>query len=261
MAREAAVSDLRQAAKAARDAGGLQMQAELILAYGLSLSPGASVLETADYDGEPVKIKLDPEIGYVENAQRLFDKAKKAKAGGALVQDQLQRLSADKAALESVLARLLDAGTLRDIEAIRDEAKKHRWLHEQHTGTGAKQVSPWAGHKIRELRGPRDFRVLYGENATSNDYLTTRVAKPNDLWLHVRGGTSAHVIVATDNHPERVGKDVLEFAAKVAVQNSTSKHSSLVAVDYTLKKHVRKPRGSAAGFAVYTQEKTLHVGR
>lgn len=100
---------------------------------------------------------------------------------------------------------------------------------------------------------------MYGENATSNDYLTTRVAKPNDIWMHVRGSASAHVVVATDNHPERVGRDVLEFAARVAVRNSVAKHSSYVPVDYTLKKHVRKPRGSAAGYAVYTQEKTLHV--
>jgi predicted ribosome quality control (RQC) complex YloA/Tae2 family protein len=33
----------------------------------------------------------------------------------------------------------------------------------------------------------------------------------------------------------------------------------VVPVDYTLKKHVRKPKGSAAGFATYTHEKTLHV--
>ncbi|MBS1709806.1 MAG: hypothetical protein JSS65_13925, partial [Armatimonadetes bacterium] len=43
--------------------------------------------------------------------------------------------------------------------------------------------------------------------------------------------------------------------------NSVSKHASYVAVDYTLKKYVRKPRGSAPGLAVYTQEKTLHIDK
>jgi predicted ribosome quality control (RQC) complex YloA/Tae2 family protein len=49
------------------------------------------------------------------------------------------------------------------------------------------------------------------------------------------------------------------FAAKVAVQHSPQKHAGFVAVDYTLKKYVRKPRGAAKGTALYTHEKTLHV--
>ena len=101
--------------------------------------------------------------------------------------------------------------------------------------------------------------MLFGENAESNDYLTLRVAKPDDYWLHVRGSVSAHVVIRTDRHPEKIGKELLVFAAKVAVQNSPSKHSGFVPVDYTLRKYVRKPRGASAGTALYTHEKTLHV--
>ena len=119
----------------------------------------------------------------------------------------------------------------------------------------SRRIDPYQGHKIRELQGPGGWRVLYGENATSNDYLTTKVAKPNDWWLHVRSGTSTHVIIPTANHPEKVSREALEYAAKIAVMNSTSKHSSYVPVDYTLKKYVRKPRGSAVGLAVYDHEK------
>ena len=101
--------------------------------------------------------------------------------------------------------------------------------------------------------------VLYGENSEANDYLTLRVAKPNDWWLHVRGNVSAHVVVVTRNEPEKVSREALLFAAKVAVQHSTLKHSGYVPVDYTLKKYVRKPRGAAKGAALYTHEKTLHI--
>jgi predicted ribosome quality control (RQC) complex YloA/Tae2 family protein len=48
-------------------------------------------------------------------------------------------------------------------------------------------------------------------------------------------------------------------AALVAAKNSEAKHSSLVPVDHTLRKHVRKPRGSAPGFVTYRNEKTLDV--
>ena len=75
----------------------------------------------------------------------------------------------------------------------------------------------------------------------------------------MRGVTSAHVLLQTQNQPTRVQKEDLLFAAKVAVSKSASKHSSYVAVDYTLKKHVRKPKKAAPGFVTYSQEKTLHI--
>jgi predicted ribosome quality control (RQC) complex YloA/Tae2 family protein len=130
---------------------------------------------------------------------------------------------------------------------------------EQKASGKAKEDRPYEGHRVRELLGPGGFTILYGETAEANDYLTLRVAKPNDYWLHLRGGVSAHVVIQTGNHPEKVQKEVLLFAAKVVVQHSPSKHAGYVPVDYTLKKHVRKPRGAPKGTALYTHEKTLHI--
>jgi predicted ribosome quality control (RQC) complex YloA/Tae2 family protein len=101
--------------------------------------------------------------------------------------------------------------------------------------------------------------VLYGETATANDYLTTKVARPSDYWFHVRGGGGAHVVLMTMNQPQRVQMPDLIYAAQLAKRHSSQKHSGYVSVDYTLKKYVRKPRGSAPGLAVYTHEKTLHL--
>jgi predicted ribosome quality control (RQC) complex YloA/Tae2 family protein len=67
------------------------------------------------------------------------------------------------------------------------------------------------------------------------------------------------VVIRTNKHPEKVGPELLQYAAKIAVMNSPSKHAGFVPVDYTLRKHVRKPRGAPAGTALYTHEKTLHV--
>ena len=41
--------------------------------------------------------------------------------------------------------------------------------------------------------------------------------------------------------------------------NSVIKHASYVPVDLTLRKYVRKPRGSKPGAALYTHERTLYV--
>jgi predicted ribosome quality control (RQC) complex YloA/Tae2 family protein len=259
LARDVALSDLRQAEELGGKAGQMQRTGELILAYGPGAPIGATVLDAYDYEGNAVQINLDPELGFKENANFYFEKAKKAKGRMGLVRDQIARISADRDQVMALLARIEEEPRLDRLRELQEEAKSRRWLTNQPSPTRTKEERPYEGHRIRELVGPGGVQVLYGENAESNDYLTLRVAKPNDYWVHIRGATSAHVVIVTRNHPEKISKEHLMFAAKVAVQNSPSKHSGYVAVDYTLKKYVRKPRGAAKGTALYTHEKTLHV--
>jgi predicted ribosome quality control (RQC) complex YloA/Tae2 family protein len=259
LARDTALFDLRQAEEAGGRAPVWQRQGELILAFGSTMSQGSSVLNTFDYDGSPIAVRLDPELDFRENANAYFEKAKHAKARLGQVADQIRRLSQDLVAIELLRTKIELAERLIDLQALQDEARKHRWLMEQRASGKAKEDRPFEGHRVRELRGPGGFTVLYGETAEANDYLTLRVARPNDYWLHIRGAVSAHVVIQTNNHPEKVQKELLIFAAELAVRHSPSKHAGYVAVDYTLKKYVRKPRGAARGAALYTHEKTLHV--
>jgi predicted ribosome quality control (RQC) complex YloA/Tae2 family protein len=258
VARDAALNGLREAQDSAKRAGEFQLRGELILAYGHQAPPGASSLSAHDYEGVPLEIKLDPEMDALANANRYFERAKKAKAGAPMVRDQIARISADREELLAMLHRVESEERLDRLEELQEQARAKKWLHEQHVAA-RKEDRPFEGHRIRELHGPHGWTVLYGENATSNDYLTLRVAKPNDLWLHVRAGVSAHVVIQTRNQPEKVSQEALRFAAKVAVQNSPQKHAGYVPVDYTLKKYVRKPKGAPPGTALYTHEKTLHV--
>jgi predicted ribosome quality control (RQC) complex YloA/Tae2 family protein len=257
-ARNRALGDIDEALDAAARARELQERGELILAYQSQIEPGDKELRAAGYDGNEVAIPLNPEKTPVENAQRLFAKAKRAKEGAAEVRNQKQRLEEDRTHLVQALETVESAQDLAQIEDVRAQADARRWLHHQVVAQ-RREDRPYEGHSIKELVAPGGWRVLYGENATSNDYLTTKVAKSNDYWFHVRGVTSAHVVLQTQNQPLRVQKEDMLFAAKLAVSKSASKHSSYVTVDYTLKKYVRKPKKSAPGFVTYSQEKTLHI--
>lgn len=259
LARDVAISDLRQALDTAVRAREFQEKGELILAHQRSIDPGASTIKVEGYDGKPLDIALKIDATAVENAERYFSKAKRAKAGAEGVRERLESLESDRKSLVSVIELLSRAVSPPEIENARVEADARRWLHHQPIPTRIKEERPYQGHSIRETSSPSGWKVLWAENATSNDFLTMRVAKPNDWWLHVRGAPSAHVILVTGNHPEKVQRQDLLFAATIAVKNSSSKHSKYVPVDYTLKKYVRKPRGSAPGAALYEREKTLFV--
>lgn len=258
LAREVALNGIGEALEAARDARHIQTMGELILAYQGQIKPESRTLEAYDYEGKPLTIALKPDQTPVENANRYFLKAKKAKSRASEMESQLARVSTDVSDLTDALAKVETALTTRDLEEVHVLADKRRWL--QRTGEAKpREERPFEGNAVRELISPGGWRVLYGDNATSNDYLTGRVARPSDLWFHVRGAPSAHVVLCTNNQPAKVQKADLEFAAKVAVSHSPSKHASYVSVDYTQKRYVRKPRGAAAGLAVYTNEKTIHV--
>lgn len=258
-ARDAAISELNAAIEAGLHATTWQKYGDLLLAFGYSLPVGAHKAEVWDYEGDAITIPLDAELDGKLNAQRYYEKAKRAKGRLEMAHQQRDRLQADRDDILALLAEVEQVERLDELEDLEAQAKKRRWLQAPNLAQTKKEERPFEGHRVRQLFGPRGILVLYGENAEANDYLTLRVAKPNDYWLHVRGHTSAHVVIRTDNQPDRVQSDQLQFAARVALQNSPMKHSGFVSIDYTLKKYVRKPRGAAKGTALYTHEKTLNL--
>lgn len=261
LARDVALQALREAADSAARAQMLQEKGQIILAYASMIGPEATLLEAWDFDGNPIAIPLLGDLSPAENANRLFEKARRAKQNAPGIHQQLARLAEDRAAIEALLARLDLAESVSDVAELTLEADRRRWLFHQPPPTRTKEERPYQGHPIRELLAPHGYKVLYGDNATANDYLTMRVAKPSDWWLHVRGGPSAHVVIQTGNQPDRVPREVLLFAARIAVRQSPQKHAGYVPVDYTLKRYVRKPKGAPPGTAQYTHEKTVHVER
>lgn len=259
--KEKRLAELDAAEASAKNAAVDQEDGNLLLAYQHQIPPGAASVEVWDIEGNPKTLPLDPNLSALENAQRLFKRAKKGKSGIVHLREQQELLKSDLTTLHSLLALLGPNCSDQDLEFCRAEALKRRFLTQQQAPTekGKAAPRPYEGHSIRTLQTPGGWQLLYGENATSNDYLTLRVAKPNDYWFHVRGGPSAHVVLQTLGKPEKVQKADLEFAARTAARLSSSKHSSVVAVDVTLKKYVRRPKGAAVGMAAYTHEKTLHV--
>lgn len=256
LAREVALAGLYEARDTARRADSLQRRGEIILAFSADWK-GERDWACQDYDGTPLTIRMDPEQTALENAQRFFSKAKKAKVRAPLVAEQIIRLEEDLAALRATIANAADADRRR-ISQLIDEADRRRWRFAKTVAT-KKEERPFEGNKIREYLGPGGFTILVGENAAANDYLTLRVAKPDDWWLHVRGSTSAHVIIVTNRKPEKVGKDTFDFAAKLAVKHSGQKHASYVPVDLTQRRYVRRIKGSPLGTVQYTHERTIHV--
>ena len=82
-----------------------------------------------------------------------------------------------------------------------------------------------------------NYVILLGKDALSNDYLSTTMAKPEDLWFHASKVPGSHVVIQSQGAD--IPEDVIKFAAELAAKNSKSKVSPTVVI-YCLAKYVTK---------------------
>jgi len=261
--------EIQSGFKNAQRAEEYQQAGDLIHVNQLSIERGAPEAVVEDYyltqpDGSPTirTITLDPTLSAKDNATRYYKKARKARESLTSLEERKERIGEEAAVLKLATDDVTRATTAEELESIHSRIASlligRQSLDE--TAEGKQQEGPkFEGHKIRVFHSVDGWEILVGENATANDYLTTKLASPTDIWLHVRAATSAHGLIRSQNRPASVTPAALTYAAELVAARSEVKHSSLIPVDYTLKKYVRKPRKSAPGAVTYQHEKTVYV--
>jgi predicted ribosome quality control (RQC) complex YloA/Tae2 family protein len=117
------------------------------------------------------------------------------------------------------------------------------------------------GSKGRPYRTVRigAWEVLVGRSDADNDHLTFDVAEPDDLWLHVGGGTpGSHVVI---RNPERadVPPEVVTRAARLAAWYSKARGAPRVEVHVCRRADVSKARGAPPGEVMIRRYRRLRV--
>lgn len=227
---------------------------ELILANLHRLERGREQAELRGHDGETILLRLDPKRSPAGNAELYFKKYKKAKTGREIIAARLKQAGDEASRLRSFFSGLEKADTSDALVQIHSDLVANGYLPGE-----AKKKS-----KQRSRPAPASFRkveyqgwdILVGKSAAGNDYLTTKIARPNDLWLHAEGMPGSHVLI---KNPE--GRDippvVFAKAASLAAFHSKGKAAGKVAVTYTLAGQVKKPKGAKPGLVTLRERKTI----
>ena len=266
--REREVSEIESGLKNAARADEYRQSGDLVLANRFQIAPGQASVTVPDYyapltgEGEAGtrEIALDPALSVTENAERFYKRSRKAEGSVSMLHSRQESARAEAARLLLAEEAAAHAATSDEIAALRVSLGTSLAQNNAPSDTAARPIQPdFEGFKIKRYQTVDGWEILVGENAASNDYLTTKLASASDIWFHVRAATSAHGIIRAKNKPASVSQAALQQAAEMVAARSEVKHSSLVPVDYTLKKHVRKPRKSAPGAVTYQNEKTLFV--
>jgi predicted ribosome quality control (RQC) complex YloA/Tae2 family protein len=246
---------LQETLEEAKDADKYRILGELLTASMHQFKKGDSAVEVVNYYDEEqrlITIALDPLLTPSENAQRYFKKYTKSKNSLAAVQEQIKSAQEEIRYLDSLLQQL-DAASLSDIEEIREELIGQGYIRDRHKKTRRKKKTDRP--VLACYTSSEGIPIYVGKNNTQNEYLTNRLAQPGDMWLHTKDIPGSHVVIRSD----RFGDQTLHEAAQLAAYFSQARFSSLVPVDYTLIRHVRKPNGAKPGFVIYDHQKTLYV--
>lgn len=233
----------------------LRRWGELLTANIHAISQKASEITLNDlYTGEPLTIPLNPRLGPAANAQAYFRRVQKQKTAIARANQEEARLAAEQDYLTGVEMALKQAENKSDLEDIREELVGQGYIPAptlKKKRASTKRISP----QPLSFCAPDGTPILVGKNNRQNDYVTFRIACDEDLWLHARGMPGAHVVIRAGSRA--VSPEVLETAASLAAYYSRGRDAGSVPVDYTLRRHVKKPRGSRPGFVIYREENTV----
>ena len=231
------------------EADRLRAQGDLLLAHLDWVEPGASSVLLPDFDGGEAEIALDPALRPHENAERLYDEARRRARAEARIPGLLEAAERERERWSGGVAALERGEVPEWVEGAlqRSEQKEKR---------AKAQPAERLPYRLYRTSGGLEVRV--GRTSRDNDRLTFGHCVPADVWLHARSVPGSHVVLRWTGEGAPPARD-LEEAATLAAVYSKARTSGTVAVDWTRRKYVRKPRGAPPGRVSILHAKTVFV--
>ena len=229
---------------------------ELLTAQAYLVPRGAETVELPNFydpQGGTMEIALDVALNPAQNAQKYFKRYRKARVAQDLAKEQKEKTLKEIELLEQALFDLEESETEQDMADVRKSLEDGGIVKPAPAGKGGKKKPKQPESAPLRFEAPDGTEIIVGKNSAQNDRVTG-AAHGTDTWLHAKDMPGSHVIVKAE-HP---APDTLGMALRLAAWYSKGKGAA-VPVDYTLRKYVKKPGGSPAGFVIYTNQKTVMV--
>jgi predicted ribosome quality control (RQC) complex YloA/Tae2 family protein len=235
---------LREWLDNAAEADRLQSLGDLLMIHHTEIAPKSERVVLPDpTTGQEKTVRLLPSLSAIENAQGLYERAKRLRRGRPHVASRIERLEREVRSLEEAVVDFDDGLPVADVALVLLAPPPARADGKRRSGLPPIQAG--------------GFSILVGKSATQNDRLL-REAAADDLWLHAKGFAGSHVIIKRGGQRE-IPEAVVRRAARLAARHSKARRERRVQVVVAAVKHVRKPRGVAPGLVNVSKSDTLTV--
>ncbi|MBI3583632.1 MAG: NFACT family protein [Nitrospinae bacterium] len=257
---EALDSDLKKVEKYKED----NIKGELLKANFNLIKKGMEIITLKDYyqqsEDSLLTVELDPSLSPSQNIEKCFKRHKKYIRGR---EEILKHIEVTKKEIAQ-LHRKIDETMRHGSEILRSAQNDKRRTHNEKSKGARNDKKRQSARQSQDKSSPMSFEsidgltILVGKNNKQNDELTFKIAKGNDIWLHVRDFPGSHVVIQTGKRKD-VPRETLLDAASLAICFSKLKSTSRGNIVYTFKKYVKKPKWAEAGKVIISQDKNIFV--
>ena len=210
-----------------------QNYGNIVLSNLYQIKPYDKTLKTYDFEGNEITIKLPRNVVPNRISEYFFNQAKRAKSKSKNIHIEEENLRTKRDFYKNMYHAVTQAKESTELELLVPKKAKSQRKKDK--------------IKECELFWIDDYKVLIGRNSKENQALL-KIAKSNDLWMHIRDIPSSHLIIKTDK--QNLPESVIEKAAKLCVDFSLTKAGDYD-VDYCKRRFVKIQEGSSVEYDKY----------
>lgn len=236
--------------------------ADCLMAQFHVLKRGQASVDVDDlFGGGRVTLALDPKLDPRANVDAWYGRARKLERKAENATTRIAELEPIVEALARAVAAVeaLDASQTEALATFAAEFTKSKPRSPAKQDAKSKREAardPYAG--LRRFRARSGAEILVGRTDRDNDRLTTRIARGNDVWLHLAHEAGSHVVLRLDKGKSASPEDLID-AALLAAHYSKRRGAARCEVMWTPRKYVRKPKGARPGAVLVERSKTLRI--
>jgi predicted ribosome quality control (RQC) complex YloA/Tae2 family protein len=222
---------------------------DLLLANLHLCKRGLAAVEVTDYFASPPcqrTIELDPRLSPQDNAARYFRKFSKASRAGDHHQRRLRQTAEELEWLDRVELALDEVEGGDDLYQVQEELAAAGLL-KQTVGQLGRRAKVGPADALHKAVTPGGWQLLWGRNSRSNDYVSTRLTEPQDLWFHALNMPGAHLVLKCGKRVAEVAEQDILCAAAYAAGYSKGKGAGKIEVIVAQGREVKKPKGARPG--------------
>ena len=269
--------NLREDLGEALQAESYKRKGELLKNVLHTIKRGDDTIAVTDYQtGELLEIPLDPKLSPAANLEAFFARYHKQSRGALVIRRQIEDLESGRTGLHAVeqsveCALRSEPPDLEGLESIEALPEVRRLMHRHSPKRKLAAPPVRASHASQKKEIPNrllpkrykaqdGLEIWVGRSDEGNDYLTTRLARGNDLFFHLEGYPGSHVVLRTEGRTDPPAESLLD-ACELAAHFSKLKNAGTVDIHVAPIKYVKKPKGAKPGLVYVRKGKTIHLKR
>ena len=224
--------------------------------YMLTEKQNSVTLKNFYDNNNDITITLNPSISINDNIQKYYKLHSKAKTAMVMNKQRIEKLKEDLYYFLEIQTSTNYADKISTLLEIKEELVSEKILEDTQHVEKKQKTKNTIELDREEING---YTIFIGKNNKQNDYIVSKISRPNDIWMHAQNMPGSHILITLPPGEETPPDNILLRGAQLAAYYSQGRNSKKVEILYTKRKYLKKPPGAKPGYVTYTEEKTIVV--